>query len=247
MHDSDATFDLNRGLADLARELAGETDSGAAFAQLTAHVLASVEGADGCGITLLKASGRLETVGSTGPDPEAADVLQYRLGDGPCMRSVRKDEVVHVGDLEVDERWPRWSRPVAERLGYRSVLSAHLFTNGRQVGAVNVYGKRTHAFTAADVTHIPFFAAHAAAAIVSVRTIEQLREALVSRTRIGQAEGIVMERFAIDEERAFAVLTRLSQHRNEKLRDVAEAVVHDRLPPPDPTLVGGVPEGGASG
>jgi hypothetical protein len=60
------------------------------------------------------------------------------------------------------------------------------------------------------------------------REIDQLREALDSRGIIGQAMGILMERYGIDADRAFAVLKRYSQHRNRKLRDVARDLVEQR-------------------
>jgi AmiR/NasT family two-component response regulator len=55
--------------------------------------------------------------------------------------------------------------------------------------------------------------------------IQGLNEALRSRTRIGQAVGIIMERNKLSEEQAFAFLTRLSQHGNIKLRRIADELV----------------------
>ena len=46
-----------------------------------------------------------------------------------------------------------------------------------------------------------------------------------SRQLIGQAVGIVMERYSVDEARAFGFLTRLSNDQNLKLRLVAERLV----------------------
>lgn len=45
------------------------------------------------------------------------------------------------------------------------------------------------------------------------------------RDVIGQAKGIVMERFTIDAGAAFQLLVRLSQDTNVKLIDVARSVV----------------------
>jgi AmiR/NasT family two-component response regulator len=42
---------------------------------------------------------------------------------------------------------------------------------------------------------------------------------------IGQAVGIVMERYTLSDEHAFAFLKRLSSHRNVKLRQVAEEII----------------------
>jgi len=52
-----------------------------------------------------------------------------------------------------------------------------------------------------------------------------------SRAVIGQATGIVMERYQIDPQRAFEYLARVSQTSNVKLRDVADHLVNEHQPP----------------
>ena len=51
-------------------------------------------------------------------------------------------------------------------------------------------------------------AAHAAAAILASREGEELQSALTTRDRIGQAKGIIMERYGVDDIRAFEMLRR---------------------------------------
>ena len=63
---------------------------------------------------------------------------------------------------------------------------------------------------------------------------EGLNLALDTRKVIGQAQGILMERYNLDEPRAFEVLRRYSQDHNLKLRHVAEhAVTRRQLPDQD--------------
>jgi AmiR/NasT family two-component response regulator len=64
-------------------------------------------------------------------------------------------------------------------------------------------------------------------AIAYAYEVSSLSEALETRSTIGKAMGIVMERYQLSDERAFAFLTRLSQHRNVKLRLVAEELVSE--------------------
>jgi AmiR/NasT family two-component response regulator len=52
-----------------------------------------------------------------------------------------------------------------------------------------------------------------------------LLEALASRTVVGQATGIIMERYKLDPDAAFAVLLRISSERNRKVREIAEQLV----------------------
>jgi AmiR/NasT family two-component response regulator len=55
--------------------------------------------------------------------------------------------------------------------------------------------------------------------------LENLRAALVSARRIGAAIGIVMGTSRLTDDDAFALLTRVSQQQNRKLRLVAEDVI----------------------
>ncbi|WP_255371679.1 ANTAR domain-containing protein [Cellulosimicrobium sp. CUA-896] len=52
-----------------------------------------------------------------------------------------------------------------------------------------------------------------------------------TRTLIGQAQGIIMERFGLSDARAFAVMSRVSQDSNVKLVDVARDIVSTRRVP----------------
>ncbi|CAA9423524.1 MAG: hypothetical protein AVDCRST_MAG35-2142, partial [uncultured Quadrisphaera sp.] len=72
------------------------------------------------------------------------------------------------------------------------------------------------------------FAAHAAIALGNARERATLNEALQSRKVIGEAIGILMERYDMNEDRAFAFLVRASSHGNVKLRDIAQELVDQR-------------------
>lgn len=61
--------------------------------------------------------------------------------------------------------------------------------------------------------------------------IEQLRRAIETRDTIGQAKGMLMERFNIDAEGAFQLLARLSQDTNTRLEEVARQLVEIEHPP----------------
>ena len=54
---------------------------------------------------------------------------------------------------------------------------------------------------------------------------DQLNQALRSRAVIDQAMGIIMAESKIDAERAFAVLSRASNNRRMKLRELAAEIV----------------------
>jgi AmiR/NasT family two-component response regulator len=55
-----------------------------------------------------------------------------------------------------------------------------------------------------------------------------LKTALRTRDRIGQAKGIIMQRYGVDDVKAFEMLRTLSQEQNIKLTDIAQRVIDTR-------------------
>ena len=62
------------------------------------------------------------------------------------------------------------------------------------------------------------------------KQVDGLKAALGSRTLIGKAMGIIIEREGVNESEAFERLKAMSQHGNVKLRDVAVRVAWDAQP-----------------
>ena len=60
---------------------------------------------------------------------------------------------------------------------------------------------------------------------------EQLMRVIATRDTIGQAKGILMQRFNIDADRAFGMLTRLSQETNIRAEKIARMLVQSDRPP----------------
>ncbi len=200
-------------------------------AEQTIDYLCEQLDADHAGITLIRARGRLETAAATDDVPRRADSLQAELGEGPCLDGSWPHETLVIRDLSDENRWPRWAAKVAA-LGVRSLLAAELTSvEDQRIGAINVYWTRPRMVTADDVAFTSIFARHAALALSSSLKDATLNVALDSRKLIGQAQGILMERYGLDEGRAFEVLRRYSQDHNLKLRRVAEHLVSTRKLP----------------
>lgn len=96
-------------------------------------------------------------------------------------------------------------------------------------GAGHQLGERS--FDLDDAALGATFAGHASIARASAQTESGLREAIDGRHVIGLAQAILMERFDLSADQAFAVLRRYSQDRNTKLRAVACHVVQARTLP----------------
>jgi len=216
-------------------QLAVELYDAAGMAETVNRVLEYAVGAIGCdcaGVVLVHRGKGLQTAGVTDRRVEQADRLQLQYGEGPCVPMGREHHCVLVCDTVVDRRWPRWSPRVAE-LGLRSVLTVWLFTSRSTLGALNLYASRPGLFTTADETTGHLLARHASVAVSTVRQTSTLAQAVEAPTLISQAQGLLMERFAIDADQAFAVLRRYSQNNNVKLRIVASELVTTRRLPPD--------------
>lgn len=213
-------------LADIALTMYGEPDIRQTIDCVVDYARTATRCDDG-GLLLLKGRNHLESAGATGSDVEQSDHLQADLDEGPGPRVVRSQRVAVVDDTSADPRWPRWSeRAVA--LGLRSVLSVPLSTTHSTLGALNLYAKEPRSFDESDVSVAETFAQHASVALASALEEDGLRHAIDSRHLVGQAQGILMERFGLDAEQAFAVLRRYSRDGNVKLRVVAEQIIETR-------------------
>lgn len=176
-------------------------------------------------LSIRHGDGRLETVAPTDEMLCEVDAAQYELQEGPCYEAAVDTVHITAPHLAEDERFPRYA-PVALRAGIQAQAGIRLFDAPDSNGALNLYSAKVGAFEDLGVLSA-LFAHQSAVALDYARQIDQLREAIESRQMIGQAVGMVMERYQVDEARAFGFLTRLSSHENLKLRTVAERLVKD--------------------
>jgi GAF domain-containing protein len=219
--------ELAQRMAELARAVAAPRSVNDVLADVTREVMELIPGTDAAGILFVGKGGGFESVANTSGLPEQLDRLQVTFNEGPCLEAARDDLIVRCDDFAEDDRWPQYSAAAAE-LGVRSGLSFKLYTASQTAGALNLFALEPNAFDGRDENIGAILAAHAAAAILASRHHEQLQSALSTRDRIGQAKGIIMERYDIDDVAAFDMLRRLSQDTNTKLTDIAERVIETR-------------------
>ena len=224
---SPGNYDLAQRMAELARSAAAPRSVDDVLSDVTAAAMELIAGADTAGVLLVGKGGRFESLAGTSELPHRLDELQMTFQEGPCVEAALDELIVRTDDFRSEQRWPKYSPAVVE-IGVLSGLSLKLYTADRTAGALNLFSFQPNAFSAEDETTGVILAAHAAAAILASRQGEQLESALSTRDRIGQAKGIIMERFGVDEVRAFDMLRRLSQDGNTRLIDVAQRVIDTR-------------------
>ncbi|MEU4476097.1 GAF and ANTAR domain-containing protein [Micromonospora sp. NPDC023888] len=159
------------------------------------------------------------------------DEWQYEQQRGPCLDASVSGDTISVPDMAVEQRWPEWAQR-AGAAGVGSSLSIGLPIQQSVVGTLNVYGGSANAFDPAAITVAERFSAYAAVALANAHTYdnaatlaEQMQEAMRNRAVIEQAKGIIMGERRCSSEEAFALLSKISQDTNRKVRDVAAALV----------------------
>lgn len=213
-------------LAQVAVEINAPTTVDATLDRIVHTARRSLPGIDHVGVSVSRRDGGIETRAATGDLVLALDELQYRLNEGPCLYALRAATVVRVEDAARETRWPQYM-PEAVKRGVRSQLVLQLGLDGQTLGGLNMYSTSVDRLDDELLHTAELFAVHAALAMGRARTEEQLRSGLSTRTGIGQALGLLMERYSIDSDAAFAFLSRASSVNNIKLRDVAAEIVSD--------------------
>lgn len=217
------------GFARLSQELASEPDLAQTVLRVIELAQQSISGCDYAGLTLTHPD-RLETAAATDPVIAELDQAQHDLGEGPCLLAVRAEATHVIRDTYDEQRWPAWASRAAQA-GIRSVLCVQLTGPNRLHASMNLYSRTVDAFDQDAVATAQIYATHAGNAIAATNEIDHLRTALVSRHTIGLAQGLLMHRYGLTEDKSFRFLTRLSQDSNTKLRDVAASVITETQSP----------------
>lgn len=182
---------------------------------------------DYAGVNFVHARSRVETAAATDPLIHLLDQIQLECGEGPDVDVLAGPWARLVTDTHTERRWPVWADRVAAH-GIRSLISVRMYTSATTVGTLNLYDREPNKFSLEDQEIAHLLARHSAVALATARTTENLWQAVDARKLIGQAQGILMERYTLNADQAFAVLMRYSQQNNVKLKDVAQNLVDDR-------------------
>ncbi len=186
---------------------------------IVTNAAAAHPAASDAGVTLL-IRGKLVPQATTGRPPQILDLRQQVTGEGPCVEAASRQTVICISDTSDDARWPGLLRRGTDvRRAQHAVRAA--------VGRRGVHGHADPVLTAGrafgppDIKLIGMFGALAALSLAEAQRTANLREAMVNRDLIGQAKGILMERYKVDGEAAIGILSHASQALNLKLAAIA--------------------------
>ncbi|HEU4946802.1 MAG TPA: GAF and ANTAR domain-containing protein [Kribbella sp.] len=217
-------IDIADTMSEVAAALQAPIDLDETLSLITRAAADTIPAVLEASISITTRDGRIETLAPTDPMVSRADHLQYELHEGPCLDAAIEEPIVVVDELATDPRWPDFG-PKAAALGFGSQVAFQFRAEPHVRGALNLYALEPRAIDRDAIALGSMFAGQIAVAMGWARQDETLNEALATRNVIGQAIGIVMERYRLDSDRAFAFLVRLSQAGNVKLRVVATGIV----------------------
>ena len=184
------------------------------------------------GLLIGDVHGELHVLASSSEETRLLELLQVQADAGPCLVAYRTGQPVLVEDLNLEsQRWPAFVKLAAE-YSYRSVSALPLRLRDERVGALNLFRTEVGAMSTSDISVGQALADVATVGILHQRTLtsshlisQQLQGALNSRVIIEQAKGVLAERGSIDMDRAFVLLRAHARRTQQRLADVARAVV----------------------
>lgn len=189
-----------------------------------------IDGADWAGVTAQLDGGPF-TAARTNPRVQSIDEVQYALDDGPCLRALRRNEIVVMSADEVLREFPQFAA-AAQCSKVGSFLAAPLSAEGNAIGALNLYSASADGFDSVDEDFVALLSSAAGRALTAYVSLHsarvlatQLQQALRTRAPIEQAKGILMAVHRLGADDAFALLRSESMKRNLKLYDLAVAFV----------------------
>jgi hypothetical protein len=223
--------DLLLELQDLIIGSESVADFLAGLATMAASILSRTTGtAVECGVTLKRARGTT-TVGGSSPKAIHLDKIEQLVGEGPCIEALKVKVPVLLGDVQSDPRWPVYRERLLDE-GCLSALGVPMELGEGSAVALNFFAPATGIFTDEVIQEAVSFADLAGRAVrlgVKVGTAQgaadDMSVAMRSRTAIDLACGIIMGQNRCSQAEAMKILTNVSNHRNQKLREIAEEMV----------------------
>ena len=222
--------ELAQQFGELARSLEAEDDTETMLDEVVATALQLVPGAQEGSLSMVTGRRQVSAQHASSDLPRQVDALQTETGEGPCLDAVYEQQTVRVPDMRRERRWPQFAER-AFRAGAASMLSFQLYVEGDNLGALNLYSREPDAFDDESEQVGLLLSSHAAVAFAGAQKLDHLHRAIDSRDLIGQAKGILMERYSLSADQAFRFLVRVSSTNSRKLYDVAQHLTATRQLP----------------
>ena len=188
------------------------------------------------GLMLVDVNGKLRVMASSSERSRLLELMEIQNDEGPCLDCHRDGTAIRVADLAADRaRWPSFADE-AIRVGFGAVYALPMRLRQDTIGALNLFHRHPEAITDDTLRLAQALADVATIAILQQRAVQgstevaqQLQTALNSRVVIEQAKGVLAGQHHIDMPTAFNLLRAYARRTNQRLSDVARAVVTGEL------------------
>src|SRR5919112_3356875 len=170
--------------------------------------------ADGAGLMLIDAEGRLRWASASDQTAQTLEDGQERLAEGPCMVAFSQRAPAAIRDISHEPQWGELGRVLAGE-GLGAALSAPVEVDGSAIGTLDLYSNLPWDWDDSEIAALQTYAGLTASLLTAAvtaqvkgRLADQLQAALTHRWLIEQAKGMVMGREGLDAQAAFERLRR---------------------------------------
>jgi ANTAR domain/GAF domain len=192
--------------------------------------LGIVPSATACSVTELTDSGYRTTV-SANELAVDLDRAQYDADAGPCLSAASEGSVQGLNDMVEETAFPAF-RAAAVRHGVHSSLSLPL-TGSRRPAALNLYASVPEAFTSDRSRSVADLLARCVTSLLSGdrpapdAAAEAIEAALARRSRVEQAQAMLMASGRLSRSEAFTELVQRSRQQRRSIFDIVDDVRRD--------------------
>ncbi|MDI2037141.1 GAF and ANTAR domain-containing protein [Paenarthrobacter nitroguajacolicus] len=223
--DANKLADLLVKAEDIKAFLNGLTQLGAAV------VSRSTGAAIECAVTLGRRK-RTATIGGSSPRALLLDRIEQSLEQGPCIDALESGRPVLLDDALSSPQWSDYCQALSAA-GMRSTLGVPMELEQNSAAVLNFFAPMPGTFTRDVVADALTFAGISAKALrVAIRittlneAAENLDAAMQNRSVIDTACGVIISQNRCTADEAFRILKKASNDRNQKLNELALALVN---------------------
>jgi GAF domain/ANTAR domain len=175
-------------------------------------------------ITMVDKENSVRSQASTDRTAAALEHVHQLYLQGPGVEAARNDELIQVDDLACEGRWPTFAANAAGTAA-RAVLSLPLFRYERESGALNLWADQPQAFGRDAVELGRIFTLTAAVVVDAAHRETRIDQVLTNREIVGQAKGVLMERFKIDAVAASFLINELAERHGQSVPATARTLL----------------------
>jgi GAF domain-containing protein len=195
--------------------------------------------ADGAGLMLVDADGRLRWASASDQTAQAIEDGQERLAQGPCAVAFSQRLPAAIRNLHTDPDWHEFTQVLLSE-GISAALSVPVEVDGGVIGTLDIYAREARDWDPSEVAALQAYAGLVASLLLAAvtaqvkgRLADQLQAALEHRWLIEQAKGVLMGRERLDAQAAFERLREAARSSTRRLADVAKDVTEGEPLPAD--------------